>query len=90
VLTVCRSLNPYLKALSWNSNSDFLAARSGVELSDKIVEVIKKNTRFQYERSLAARSGAERSDIYRPDQERFISQIAAKTLAEMTLLYSPD
>jgi hypothetical protein len=55
-----------------------------VELSDKIVEVIKKNTRFQYERSLAARSVAERSDIYRVDQERFISQIAAITLAEMT------
>jgi hypothetical protein len=43
------------------------------------VEVIKKNTRFQYERGLAARS-----DIYRVDQERFISQIAAKTLVEMT------
>jgi hypothetical protein len=35
--------------------------RSGAELSDKIVEVIKKNTRFQYERSLVARSVAERS-----------------------------
>jgi hypothetical protein len=58
--------------------------RRGAELSDKIVEVIKKNNRFQYERSLAARSVAERSDIYRVDQERFISQIAAKTLAEMT------
>jgi hypothetical protein len=58
--------------------------RRGAERSDKIVEVIKKNTRFQYERSLAARSVAERSDIYRVDQERFISQIAAKTLAEMT------
>jgi hypothetical protein len=54
------------------------------------VEVIKKNTRFQYERSLAARSVAERSDIYRVDQERFISQIAAITLAEMTWLYSPE
>jgi hypothetical protein len=42
-----------------NSNSDFLAARSGAKLSDKIVEVIKKkNTRFRYQRSLAARSGA--------------------------------
>jgi hypothetical protein len=40
--------------------------RRRAELSDKIVEVIKKNTRFQYERSLAARS-----DIYRVDQERF-------------------
>jgi hypothetical protein len=58
--------------LSWHSNSDFLAARSGEELSDKIVEEIKKNTHFQYERSFAARS-----DIYRVDQERFISQIAA-------------
>jgi hypothetical protein len=38
---------------------------SGAEVSDKIVEVIKKNTRFQYEHSLAARS-----DIYRVDQER--------------------
>jgi hypothetical protein len=32
---------------------------------------------------LAARSVAEWSDIYRVDQERFISQIAAKTLSEM-------
>jgi hypothetical protein len=54
------------------------------------VEVIKKNTRFQYERSLAARSVAERSDIYRVDQERFKSRIAAITLAEMTWLYSPE
>jgi hypothetical protein len=56
----------------------------GAELSDKIVEVIKKNTRFQYERNLAARSVAERSNIYRVDQDRFILQIAAITLAEMT------
>jgi hypothetical protein len=34
------------QALSWNSNSDFLAARSGAELSDKIVEVIKKEHSF--------------------------------------------
>jgi hypothetical protein len=53
------------RLLSWNSNSDFLAARSGAELSDKIVEVIEENTRFQYERSLAARSVAERSDADR-------------------------
>jgi hypothetical protein len=32
--------------------------RRGAELSDKIVEVIKKNTRFQYELSGAERSGA--------------------------------
>jgi hypothetical protein len=47
------------------------------------VEVIIKNTRFQYEHSLAALT--ESSDIYRADQERFRSQIAAITLAEMTL-----
>jgi hypothetical protein len=45
---------------------------------------MKKNTRSRYERSLAALSVAERSDIYRMDQERFILQIAAITLAEMT------
>jgi hypothetical protein len=33
-----------------------VVAQSGVELSDKIGEVIIKNTRFQYEHSLAARS----------------------------------
>jgi hypothetical protein len=44
------------------------------------VEVIKKNTRFQYELS-----GAERSDVYLVDQERFKSRIAAITLAEMTI-----
>jgi hypothetical protein len=59
--------------------------QSGAELSNKIVEVIKKNTRFQYERSLAARS-----DIYRIDQERFKSRIAAITLAEITWLCSPE
>jgi hypothetical protein len=32
------------------------------------MEVIKKKTRFQYERSLAARSVVERSDIYLTDQ----------------------
>jgi hypothetical protein len=77
------------KALSRNSNSDFLEMRSGADLSNKIGEVIK-NTRFQYERTLAARSVAERSDIYRVDQERFQSQIAAITLAEMTWLYYPE
>jgi hypothetical protein len=51
------------------------------------VEVINKNTRFQYERSLAARSIAEQSDIYRADRERFKSQIAAIMLADMTWLY---
>jgi hypothetical protein len=71
--------------LSWNSNSDFLAARSGAELSDKIVKVIKKNTRFQYERSFAARS-----DIYRVDQERCKLRISTITLAEMTWLHSPE
>jgi hypothetical protein len=35
-------------------NGDFLAGQSGVELSNKIVEVIIKNTHFQYKRSLAA------------------------------------
>jgi hypothetical protein len=54
--------------------------RRGAELGDKI-GVIIKNTRFQYERSLAARSVAERSDFYRFNQERFKSQISAKTLA---------
>jgi hypothetical protein len=62
----CDRYNTGSKAISCNSNSDFPAARSGAELSDNIVEVIKKNTRFQYQRSLAARS-----DIYRVDQERF-------------------
>jgi hypothetical protein len=57
----------------------------GAELSDKIVEVIIKNTCFQYERSLAPRS-----DFYRFDQERFKLQIAAITLAEMTRLYYPE
>jgi hypothetical protein len=57
-----------------------------VELSDKIVEVIIKNTCFQYEHSLAAWSVAEWSNIYRFDQERFKSQIAAITLTEMTWL----
>jgi hypothetical protein len=37
--------------LKLSHNSDFLAARSGAKLSDKIVEVIIKNTRVQYERS---------------------------------------
>jgi hypothetical protein len=65
--------------------------RSGAKLSDKIMEVlIKKNTRYQYQRNLVARSRAEQSEIYRADQERFISQIAAITLAEMTWLYSPE
>jgi hypothetical protein len=47
----CQSMDDREAVLSWLSNSDFLAARSGVELSDKIVEVIIKNTHFQYERS---------------------------------------
>jgi hypothetical protein len=71
-------------------NSDFPVARSGAELRDKIVEVIKKNTRFQYERSLVARSVAERRNIYRVDQEGFKSRIAAITLAKMMRLYSPE
>jgi hypothetical protein len=57
-----------------------------VELSNKIVEVILKNTGFQYERSLAAWSGA----IFIADQERFKSQTAVITLAEMTWLYHPE
>jgi hypothetical protein len=51
--------------------------RHGAELSDKIVEVIIKNFRFQY----------ERSNIYQVDQDRFKSQIAAMMLVEMTWLY---
>jgi hypothetical protein len=50
----------------------------------------KKNTRCQYGRSLVARRVAEPSDIDRVDQERSTSQIAAITLAEMTLLYYPE
>jgi hypothetical protein len=42
----------------------------GAELSDKIVEVIKKNTRFQYKRSLVAWSVAARSDIYRDSNRK--------------------
>jgi hypothetical protein len=64
--------------------------RRGAELSDKIVEVIKKNTSFQYEHSLAALSVAEQGDIYRLDEKRFKSRIAAITLAEMTWLYSSE
>jgi hypothetical protein len=58
------------KPLGWNSNSDFLAARSGEELSDKIVKVIIKNTRFQYERSLAARSIAIFIALTKSDSNR--------------------
>jgi hypothetical protein len=70
----------------WKAKVGFPIAiflRRGAELSDKIVEVIIKNTSFQYEHSFAARSVAKRSDIYRVDQERFKLQIAAITLAEM-------
>jgi hypothetical protein len=62
----------------------------GADLSDKVVEIIIKNTNFQYERSLAAQSVAEQRDIYRIDQERFKSQIDVITLAEMMWLYYPE
>jgi hypothetical protein len=62
--------------------------RRGAEVSNKIEEVIIKNTRFQYQRSLAPR-GVE-SDINRVDQERFKLQIAVKRLAKIVWLYSPE
>jgi hypothetical protein len=82
---MCNTILFRVLVLSWLSNSDVLAARSGAKLSGKIVEVIIRNARVQYERCLAAQS-----DIYRVDQERFKSQIAAVTLAEITWLYYPE
>jgi hypothetical protein len=48
--------------------------RRGAELSDKIVEVIKKNTRFLYQCSLVVCSGAifialTKSDSYRKSSD---------------------
>jgi hypothetical protein len=44
--------------------------RRGAELSDEIVEVIKRNTRFQWERSLAAQSVAIFIALTKSDSNR--------------------